>query len=177
MTTKVSPRQIISDHFATLRNHRTDKWSALDVSVMFGLPVAAAVAAGWFNVQVVELNHLIAGVSILTGFAFALLVYVFQLRLEASRDGFAPKGGPLASLLSELFTNVAYACVVGLVLVTLLVAGGAIGPAGADAGASAGHLGRTVSALSIGVALHFLLTLLMCIKRTYVAFDRSVKHT
>ncbi|MGD8202444.1 hypothetical protein ACQE98_17520 [Ornithinimicrobium sp. W1679] len=177
MSSKVSPAAIITDHYATLRNHTTERWSPLDLAVMVALPVAVAVGMAWFNFRIVEFGQLIGGVSILTGFAFGLLIFVFQLRLEARRDGSAPRGGILAELLNELFTNLAYACLVGLALVAMLVIGGAIGPAMAGGVDATLQLGRVSSAAVAAVGSHFLLTLMMCVKRAYVAFDRSVRHT
>lgn len=176
MSSKLSPAAILADQVDTWRDHRTGRLSLTDVASMVGIPLAVGGLMFWRDLRVIEFGQVLAGVAILTGFAFGLLVFVFQLRLESRRDGSAQSGGILAELLNELFTNLAYACVVGLALVTLTLVVGALGPVLPTDAEVATQLGRWPSAIVSVVGVHFLLTLLMCLKRTYLAFDRTVRH-
>lgn len=176
MSSKISPKDIVADHFDTWQDRKTGKWSLKDFGAMLVVPLLAGGAMAWFDLRVVEFGEFIAGAAVLTGFAFGLLVFIFQLRLESVRDGTAPSGGVLASLLNELFTNVAYAILVGLATVVSLVVAGAVGQPLAAGEVVVSEIGKWASAVVIFLSSHFVMTLLMCLKRTYVAYDRSVRH-
>ena len=107
----------------------------------------------------------------LAGFTFGLLVFVFQLRLQVSND---PRviGTNLGTLIDQLFTNVAYALLVGLVCVTLAVGFVSLRHSPLPSAQSASALGMVSTGVLIAAASHFLLTLAMCTKRAYRAYQR-----
>lgn len=143
---------------------------------MLGVPVAAGVWVGTAGWRVDDIGNLIAGVSILTGFAFGLLMFVFQLRLSAAREQRVRADGELATLLNELFANVAYTTVLGLGTVGLLVGAGSLAPPPTDPPVVDSALSPLLSGLCVGLMLHFLLTLLMAVKRVWLAFQNQAKN-
>lgn len=176
MSSKVSPRQIVTDHYATLYNHATGRRSLLDWGLAWGLPFAGGLWVFVRGDRVTDFGQIVAGAAVLTGFTFGLLIFVFQLRLECGRSGEAPTNGVLAGLLNELFTNVAYATFIGLATTVMVVVSGAIGPATPPGAEHSAQLGPIASAVCVVLGGHFLMTLLMCLKRTYVAYDRSARN-
>ena len=171
MTAKSSVRGIVVDHLDTLRDARTHRISLLDILIQFGGPLALGICVPLFGVRLVDVGQVIAGIAVLAGFTFGLLVFVFQLRLQLASD---PRviGTNLRELIDQLFTNVAYAVLVGLACVALAVAFVSLrhGPLAASQGAAA--LGSISTGVLVASASHFLLTLAMCTKRAYRAYQR-----
>lgn len=171
MATKTSLTTIVVDHLDTLRDARTHRVSVLDVVVQFGLPVILGLGLPLAGFRLVEVGQVIAGLAVLAGFTFGMLVFVFQLRLQVATD---PRviGTNLRELIDQLFTNVAYALLTGLASVTLAVAIVSVrqlGPLNADLVAT---LRAIATGLLVAVVSHFLLTLAMCTKRAYRAYQR-----
>lgn len=176
MSSKLSPRTIIVEHFDTFYDHRdltgSRRKSWTDYAVMIGVPVVVFAVFMLFDWRVQDFGQVLAGIAILTGFAFALIVFVFQLRLDLVERRAVHPGGVAARLVNELFTNVSYATLVGLATVVFLVAAGALG-APPDA---PGALGLFTSSIAVFLGSHFFLTLVMCIKRLYTAYDRFARY-
>jgi len=171
MATKTSLTGIVVDHLDTLRDARTHRVSLLDLFIQFGLPVMLGLGLPLAGFRLVDVGQVIAGLAVLAGFTFGMLVFVFQLRLQVATD---PRvtGTNLRQLIDQLFTNVAYALLVGLACVTLAVA---FVPVRHVPSPSA-HVAEAFHAVSTGAlaatASHFLLTLAMCTKRAYRAYQR-----
>lgn len=157
-------RPVIGGHVATLRNAQTDKVRWRDVAAQYVLPLVSAVLLAWpAHVRVADVGQVIAGAAVLAGFSFGLGIFVFQLRMEATRDPRVHTGSYLLELLDELFANVTYAVVVGLLFTALATAAAAIDASGsAWAGVWSGAF--------IFLGAHYLLTLLMCLKRLRRAY-------
>ncbi|MDO5619307.1 hypothetical protein [Kocuria sp.] len=177
MSSKISPRTIVKEHYETFYDHRdparTSWRSRADYIWSLGLPLALAACFIIFNWRVQDFGQVLAGVAILTGFAFGLIVFVFQLRLDLIERRGAASNGPAARLVNELFTNTSYATLVGLVTVVVVVALGALG---ASTDNASSELGRWSSGFVVLFGSHFVLTLVMCIKRLYTAYDRFARY-
>lgn len=171
MPTKTSVREIVVDHLDTLRDARTHRVSVLDLLIQFGLPLLLGTGLPLAGFRLVDVGQVIAGLAVLAGFTFGMLVFVFQLRLQVATD---PRvvGTNLRQLIDQLFTNVAYALLTGLVCVTLAVAFVSV----RQATSPTAELVAVLRAVSTGVLVtattHFLLTLAMCTKRAYRAYQR-----
>lgn len=171
MATKTSLTGIVVDHLDTLRDARTHRVSVLDVFIQFGLPAMLGVGLPLAGVRLVEVGQVIAGLAVLAGFTFGMLVFVFQLRLQVATD---PRlvGTNLRELIDQLFTNVAYALLVGLVCVTLAVAFVSVRQVPAPSPDLVSVLRAVATGVLVATMSHFLLTLAMCTKRAYRAYQR-----
>lgn len=176
MSSKVSPVPIVREQLGTLRNHRTGRPSVVDWLVLVGLPLVLGFAMWATKTLVVDAGQLLAGLAVLTGFVFGLLVFVFQLKLSATQDPRVPAGGILSNLLDELFANIAYTVLVGLVSVVLILVSTSIGSALPPAAGATTVLNTVWSAVVVGALAHFSLMLLMCLKRTHLAYKWSATH-
>lgn len=153
---------IIKDHIHTLVDARTGKHRKRDYVLPFGIPVVVAVTMFAFDVHLRSQAEIIAGVAILSGLLIALVIFVFQLRLQVAQDPRMLKGSLVTTLLDQLFANVNYAAVIGL-LTTVVTVVAAVMAGGAS-------LGRFMSAAVAGLGLHLILTIGMCMKRIRAAY-------
>lgn len=163
MTAKTDVRPIVSDHYATLVNQpRSDgeptrNWA--DWVVQLVLPAAlggVAWALGW---RLNSVSDLLAGAAILTAFSFGLAVFAFDARASSrwTRESAA------ARLLDEFFSNVLYSVLVGLLLTILLVVGAATTSTSSPSS-------PVLTALTITIATHYVLVILVCLKRLRAAY-------
>lgn len=164
MSSKVAALPLVTDHLDTLRDHRTGRRRWQDYAVMYGAPVLIAGLAARLGFRLFDAGQMIAGAAVLSGFSFGLAVYVFQLRLEAHRDPRVSRGDTMLDLIDQLFANVNYSILAGLALVGVSVAGTAF--------TSDKHLNAWWTAAIVALALHYVLTLLMCLKRLRAAYGR-----
>lgn len=171
MAPKFAIHEIVKDHYATFTDVHGKKLAS-DWVAMLGLPTLAFVAAAWPKVELRAVGDVVAGVSILAGLLFGLLVYVFQLRLQLASDPRVNPGGLTIKLVEQLFKNVAYAVVVGLITAAYLVACANIAQPFEKDGPSV--INRWWSAGAIALSAHLLLTIFMCLKRTSTAFEKLV---
>ncbi|KHL03151.1 hypothetical protein [Sinomonas humi] len=171
MGSKVNVLPIVSGHFATLRDFRTGKISALDLLTQIGIPCAVGVVAWLVDLKFAGVYaNIIAALAIVFGFAFAVTVFVFQLRMQMaemqisseSQDRvaeIAPQIDTRApTLVNELFANCLYATLLSGVA-TLLAC--SIEPL---AWQRPGDWALTA------VIAHLILVLMMCFKRLNSAF-------
>lgn len=163
MRIHVLPSQVVSDHVDTFHSDdgKSRAWGA--ILATYGLPVAAAASALWPGVRVSMGSEILAGVAIFAGFIFGLMIFVFQLRLQAGSDPRVQEGDALIGLLDDLYHNVSYTALVGVITGTVLAAAVGLSDMGALNGAW--------TFVTIALCLHFVLTMLMCIRRTSVAYS------
>jgi hypothetical protein len=168
---------VVTDHLATLRGTRGRLlWRQILLQFLVPLVAAASVVALQFRVTI--MTELIAGFSVLAGFLFGLVIFVFQLRLSMSSDPRVQSKLALPRLVDELFSNVLYAVGVSFTLILLSVVSAAtepqlvIVPATDDSEVTVEGLGLDpwVSGIVVLFALHLLAVIGMCIKRTRRAY-------
>lgn len=165
MASKISLAHLVTDHVDTLRDARTSRPMPSDFLVHYGLPLAAGIIAIIRKFQMVDVTQVIAGVGVLGGLSFGLVIFVFQLRLQISSDPRHSDGQILKSLVNQMFYNVSYAVLISVITVGVAVAGAAFNDRGAP-------LNKWWTGVIIALALHFLITLAMILKRTASAFRR-----
>ncbi|MCZ4077824.1 hypothetical protein O1W68_07725 [Rhodococcus sp. H36-A4] len=163
MSSKISVRDAIVEHFDTLIDDATGKRHFWDYFLLYLMPIAGGILVAWIPVNLKSVGDIIAGVSILTALLFGLIIYVFQLRLQVAADPRIVRGGVLMTLLDQLFANLIYAVIIGLGATVLAVSASA----SAD---SDGSINPWWSALVVTAGSHLVLTILMCLKRTRDAY-------
>jgi hypothetical protein len=168
MSHKSSPGPIVVDHLDTFRNAGTGKRSLLDFAIQLGIPVVIAILSAFAGYRATDIGAFLGGVAVFAALLFALVVFVFQLRITAGNDPIASERVNLLKLLDELFANVSYAVLVGLVTTCLGIV--AIWVGHDKDGAPV-----WVSCLLIGTVTHLVLTILMCLKRIHSAYRMMPK--
>lgn len=179
MSTKIDVRQLIKDHLSTMRDANTGLPSLVDVFVFFALPILASVGLVWL--LEIELSKggielLTTVFSILTGLLLNLLVLIFDLSAK-SRDqveavnreaGSNPNAyyGKLGAqkLIKETYVNISFEILVSLFVLGLL----------SLSLIDSTKINTILSLLIFSLVGHFLLTLLMIIKRMHVLMGRGL---
>lgn len=175
MSSKFSVRPVIRDHLDTLQDERTGNRRWQDRATLYGFPAAAGVTIAFFGVELQGIGEIVGGLSILAGFLFGMVVFVFQLRMQVSNDPRVAQGGRLPRLIDQLFANVSYAVLVGFVTASLAIAASATR---ATVPGSPGDLLPVNPWWSAGLVflfVHLMLLLGMALRRTRAAY-RELKR-
>lgn len=173
MESKYSPWLPIKDHYATLvRPARPGEGDGArlhwpDYAVGVAAPALAGVAVGYFF-QLRDMQSYIGGVAIFTALLFALVIYVFQLRMQLLENPNVPRDGNLAEFVDQLFANVNYAVVAGVIATTVSMAAAA----SAD---DNGYINHVWSGVVTALGLHLMLVVFMCVKRVRAAYHEIRK--
>jgi hypothetical protein len=167
---KIDPTAIIADHFGTLRDENSGKLSVVDMLIFFGLPTAALVAA-WllkFNADRDVFNISITFYGIFIALLLNIQVAIFSI-LQRKKD--PPKDAKLSDeylekislrrrLLSQVNANISYlvffCCVALCAFLTFYAIGNPL------------HVAAPVAWFLYS---HFILTLLMIVKRSHALFQ------
>ncbi|MFF9701615.1 hypothetical protein [Streptomyces griseofuscus] len=166
MTTMIDLTPIAKDHFNSLRSHATGKIMWKQVAFFYGLPVLLASAGCSFSWKISGVDNILAAFAILTGLLFNLLVLLFDVAAKAAEGvGGTTDQNARLKLAKHLQANVTYALLVALVATTIL---------GVCAGMDMDKLNRWASGAVLLFLSHFMLTLLMILKRIRSAFLNSV---
>lgn len=121
MSVKVDVRPILRGQWATFRGYSVTT-RLTDAAIFAGLPLIGGYAAGRWGPNVVNVGAILAGVGVFTALLFGLLVNVLNLSIKLRRDEDLPIANRVVKNVGELFTNVAWSVLVGLVLVVALIA-------------------------------------------------------
>lgn len=170
VTSKFDLGAIVVDQTRTLVDSSTRRVVVGDVVTLFGLPLAIGGLSLWLGWTMGGVGELLGGMAILTGLLFGLVVWTFQLRMTAGAN--PAQQSSVTSFLDELFANVLYSVLVGILTVALIVAETSfqVDPSGvADPRA-----GQWWTAVLLVVISHFLLTLAMCLKRVRAAYHKMI---
>lgn len=165
MSSKFSLVSVVADQYGTLVDAKTGKRRIEDFVVVLGVPGATAALSRYVGWRIEIVGELISAVAIITALLFGLVIFLFQLRIQLGDPERADRIPRSAiRLVDEMFTNVAYAIVVGFVVtgVTLIGAATRVDPAGE---LPVQPIGPTLTCLILGLLIHFLLVLAMCLKR------------
>jgi hypothetical protein len=168
---KIDPSPIIADHFKTLRDARSNRISLLDLVTFYFLP---AVAAGTVFEYRVTFTSDVFGQSIAVFAIFSALLFSVQVALfgiftkrrsdvDEYREAFeARRLAARRELIKETNSNISYLIFFSAFSVTVFI------------GAFAVRLTDKVEApIAVFLYLHFMLTLLMIIKRVHALFDKE----
>lgn len=164
MSSKASVIPAVKAHFDTFRDDSSDGSVHLpDYAVFLGVPLGAAALVVLGGVRLKELSGFLGGLAVFTALLFGLVIFVFQLRLQLRTDGEFSAHSALVRLIDQLFANVNYAVVVGVVTTAV----GVIAAATLD---SAKGTPVWMSAVLTALAMHLVLTIFMCVKRVHSAY-------
>lgn len=161
---------LVARHWrAVARNPNTDAFQLLAVLVAAVIPSVSALLwayfrhRGDFGDDILDLGFVLTAVSILVGFLFGLMTWIFQLRRDYSpspvldwTDASIPK------LLDETF----YAATYGAFLAGVAVVFAVPKLSGAPA------LNLAQEAVVLGLVVHLALTLLMLLRRLAISYDK-----
>lgn len=156
--------EIVRDHFDTLRDARTEKIKKGDLLFQVGAPVLfgfLCFLSGWW---LEDASNAIMGISIVAALMCAMAVLVFQIRMEASADRRLGENDLL--LINELFANIMWAILVGLLLAFILIAFDAL------SFFSDGFSAQIATSISLAICTHFIIVIAMCLKRLQRAYNR-----
>ena len=156
MTAKTNVWPVVSDHIGTLVSYESDQTSrvsARDIAVQYVLPVLTGAACALATESLISIGNILAGAAIMTAFSFGLAIFAFQARTSIT----GVKGSRRLRLLDEFFANVLYSVLVGLAWSLLLMVLAVVDVSGAWS--------RVANGLVTAVGLHYLVVMLMCIKR------------
>lgn len=157
-------------------------WRQIVLQFVVPLLVGAALWVGGARIGII--GDLLAGFSVLAGFLFGLVIFVFQLRLGMTSDPRTQSKTLLPVLIDHLFANVLYAVVIAFTLIAVTVVAAATEPHTAPMLTTPSGGGTTViaaagvplglepwtSAVVVAVATHLLAVIGMCVSRTRRAY-------
>ncbi|BCP02042.1 hypothetical protein [Mycobacterium intracellulare] len=171
MDSKFSVLPTIRDHYVTLVDDNTGKYYWPDYALLIGIPTVSGVIVGTaLHVHQTGLRDMasyIGGVAIFTALLFGMVVHVFQLRMQLLSHPDVPRDGDLARFVDELFANVNYAVVVGIIAT-------GVSMAGAVTANNDGRINPLWSGVVVAFGIHLLLVVFMCVKRIRAAY-RQIK--
>lgn len=156
--TKLNVWSIVVEHWDTLRSHDSGARSRGDLVAFAALPVVVGVGLGLCDIRLESgaAEVFIAAFSIFAGLLLNLLLLTHTVLIRHDADRDRPKR---REFLRQVYRNVSYSvltCLVALVALVVLVL---FDPYGRPA--------LVLSSATFAIALHFLLTLLMVLKRVH----------
>lgn len=158
---------IFSDHFRTLRSNQSGNLLWYDLVLFYGIPIVPALYALKYDWKVTAVDNILASLALMAGLLFNLLILIFDtaVRIKDSTGDFARHR---RKLVRELQSNVTYALLVAIVSSTLL---GGISLAGLM------KAGLPWSPMVLAILAHFVLTLLLILKRVRRLFLHELPDT
>jgi hypothetical protein len=130
-------------------------------------PIAGSVLAFIFDWRLTGVAELMAGTAVLAGFLFALMIFVFQLRLQITHDPRVQERLFLPRLVDELFQNVLYSALVSLAFTLAVVVSTVTAPAPASGPV---RLEAWPSLIVVALGAHLIGLLYVVIQRTQAAY-------
>jgi hypothetical protein len=171
---KVGVYQIIADHFDTLRDAQSHGRSKIDFVIFYFIPSLLAVLAYLgsvcISISVYNVSITFFGIFVALLLNIQVAVFgIFQRKWDSPGD---PKLAALQEatlklrrqLLSEVNANISYLILVSCIAIVAFLVFFAME-----------WKSRLPSALSVALYGHFLLTLLMVVKRAHALFQREYK--
>lgn len=172
MSGKWDVRDIAAANFATYVDGDGIKARFVDFCAFIILPFFLGVGAGvlryFDHFNLLDVSKFIGGIGVFTGLLFGLLTNVFTLSLRVRRDEGLHPAHDIIRDVAELFANIGWAVLVGLVLVVSLV----VVAATHDPKAPVDPFWTCVL---VAVFSHLILTVLMSLKRLWFAHGHIAK--
>lgn len=165
MASKLSPVLILKSHFDTLRDAQNNKPLISDYLIFYGIPLGFGAYSLWQDFRAKDVGSFLGGIAVFAALLFALVVFVFQLRISAGNNPQTQNKDRLLKLLDQLFANVSYAVLIGLATTFLGII--SIWVTDDDTGAPVG-----LSVLLVTAVTHLVLIIMMCLKRIDAAYRR-----
>lgn len=167
---KINIFPIISDHLNTLRDARSEKYSVLDFILFYVLPAVVSITPYIWNIRFdtafYNLSITFFGIFIALLLNVQVAIFgIFQRKWDKPEDQHLvdiqnEKLAERRSLLGELNANLSYMTLVSCVALTAFLAFSVF-----DLSAVA------AAAITCAVYVHFILTLMMAVKRAHTLFQ------
>lgn len=167
MSNASSSDQTVS-YWKTFQHYQTHQVVWTQVLLQLALPIAVGILMRTNGFRVSALSDVLAGLAIITGFLFTLLVFIFQLRLQIKDQTQYSTYVSLHRLINELFAQVNWAIWVSLVSAAATV----LSLAKLSDETLLSALG---TGLFAGVTVHLLAVLFACTQRTRAAYRELLK--
>lgn len=188
MTSKIDVRQIVLDHFLTLHRQGEKRIGLRDVTLFYVVPVAAALLAVLgLGLRVNEglANALFTGVSIFAGLLFnvQLLVYDNVRHIRFDEDELPAITDRRRKRFTELYSNVSYSILICLLIIILVLLfnltfeGGWLQGIRHQIEGWLNPLDLVVQCLVLAVAVHFILTMFMVLKRVHFLLSKEMAES
>lgn len=170
---KIGFSSIIKDHIKTLQNAKNGRISIVDISVFYGVPYTFSILVylDKFKFSNELFSQSIAVFSIFSALLFSVQVALFGIytkkREEVDEYSEAFSKERLEArrvLVRETNANISYLIVLSLLSVTIFLTAFALD-----------FSDRFEPALAVFLYLHFVLTLLMIVKRVHALFDKEYR--
>jgi hypothetical protein len=129
------------------------------------VPIIAGIAAAFWAPPVYAVGSILSGVSVFAALLVALLVNIFNFSVKIRRDEKLRPEESLSLTVDELIANAAWAVVVGLFLVVLLVAA-------ASTQIPSCPLNKIWTGVLSAVFLHLMACVLMVLSRIWTAHEQ-----
>ncbi|WP_439471525.1 hypothetical protein [Brevundimonas sp.] len=174
--TKINVIKIVTDHLATLSDHAKDRVSFADLAIFFAIPIGAGIAAFLFKIPLdrdvynVTITFFGIFVGLLLNVQVAMFA-IFQRQWSLPSDPkelqrFKSRSSERRGLLAELNTNLSYltlfSCVALIEFFCFF---------------TFRNTSEWAVAFSVATLFHFLSTLMMTIKRSYILFSKEYAVT
>lgn len=161
---KSSLWRVPADHFRTLYDNRNQRPDVRAIAWQVAIPVGVGIVVWKLGAKMGDVGGAVSGISIVSGLLFAMAVFLFQLRLTLGAD--KRLGEDDYALVDECMANTLWSILWGLGLALFLIVCGAGKWIGDD------QQGPVLSGIAVAAAIHFLLTISMCLKRLRRAYQR-----
>lgn len=166
---KVDVSQVVIDHFRTLRNDASGRQSISDIVIFYLVPVLlaasvyisrACVSQEFYNISVTFFGIFVALLLNLQVAAFG----IYNRRWNTSSDDRSAEIQATLTetrriILRELNANISYLILISVASISFFLIT-----------YTTNWIGRVSSCLSVFVYSHFILTLLMVVKRSHILF-------
>jgi len=137
------------------------------VAYQLGVPTLATAAVVWFDVRLYAVGDLIAGVAVLAGLLFGLLILVWTEGIKVRNDGRWRPSDRVPVLVDDLRANVTYASTVSLALVAVLMVAAATTT---PVDGATPPMASVWAGVTTWIAVHLVLSLGLVLRRLRAAF-------
>lgn len=170
MSSKINLLGIVSAHFATLKDNRTDRLSPVDIATFYGVPLvfAGICLTSGLTLGTTAVGILIGALSILAGLLVNVLVLLYTVNVVGPSPDQKSKQ---QTLIIEVNSTLLYAVLVAVVAIIALCIVPVVPQAVKTGMRHDFAAAATFTALIIFLLGNFLLTLLMTLKRLKVLLE------
>lgn len=117
-----NPSRVFTDHIDTLRTKDGSRSvRAWDIIVLYGLPLVFGFFSAFYGKPTIDVSAILSAVAVYTGLIFNLAFHVFDKSLSMRTNPFEQGDAKGIELVDDLFSNVNYTVVIGLVSTGVLI--------------------------------------------------------
>jgi uncharacterized membrane protein len=155
-------------HLSTLRNDDSHRLLWPSILLSYVTPILLGGAAWMVGLRLSALGEIVGGLALMAGFLFALVIFVFELRLRVTSDPRTQTAVQLPRLVDELFANITYSVVIALIATGVAIIAATNEPQtvfGVQLGVE-----PWLSAVIVVLMAHLFAMILTCLRRTGAAY-------